>query len=230
MTLSNLKALHAEHVPQLITTFESSFAVKLTDESKAIQDVLGQIDTRLFQSYLKPIVEGLKHTILEGIASPDWVPVNSRPDQIRPYVYSTMLSLVMVHNEVSTTLPMRVPSPQSSSSSNLTNKILCELLTQVSSALLEAFMKRAQYTLPALMQATLDTEFIAQTLSQYSTEAASKVQGQIYLELDRRTTNDARAKLQAELSEMRGVLKKLREATRGEFACFRKPKNSSSSK
>ncbi|DAA77245.1 TPA_exp: Uncharacterized protein A8136_6505 [Trichophyton benhamiae CBS 112371] len=230
LTLSNLKSLRAEHVPQLITTFESSFAVKLTDESKTIQDVLGQIDTRLFQSYLKPIVETLKHTILEGIASPDWVPANSRPDQIRPYVYSTMLSLVMVHNEVSTTLPMRVPTPQSSSSSNLTNKILAELLTQVSSALLEAFMRRSQYTLPALMQATLDTEFIAQTLSQYSTDAASKVQGQIYLELDRRTTNDARAKLQAELGEMRGVLKRLREATRGEFACFRKPKTPSSSK
>ncbi|EEQ28850.1 Exocyst complex component S5 [Microsporum canis] len=231
LTLSNLKALRAEHVPQLIATFESSFAVKLTDESKTIQDVLGQIDTRLFQSYVKPIVDSLKQTILDGIASPDWVPANSRPDQIRPYVYSIMLSLVMVHNEVSTTLPIGGPTtPQPSSSSNLTYKILAELLTQVSSALLEAFMGRPQYTLPALMQATLDTEFIAQTLSQYSTDAASKVQGQIYLELDRRTTNDARAKLQAELGEMRGVLKRLREATRGEFACFRKPKNPSSSK
>ncbi|KAF3480065.1 uncharacterized protein GIQ15_05412 [Arthroderma uncinatum] len=228
LTLSNLRALRADHVPRLVTTFESSFAVKLTDESKTIQDVLGQIDTRLFQSYLKPIVESLKYPILEGIASPDWIPTSSRPDQIRPYVYSTMLGLVMVHNEVSTTLPTRTSAtPPSSSSSNLTYKILAELLTQVSSALLEAFMGRAQYTLPALMQATLDTEFIAQTLSQYSSEATSKVQGQIYLELDRRTTNEARAKLQAELGEMRGVLKRLREATRGEFACFRKPKNPS---
>ncbi|KAK2846414.1 hypothetical protein FQN49_005746 [Arthroderma sp. PD_2] len=227
LTLSNLRALRADHVPRLVTTFESSFAVKLTDESKTIQDVLGQIDTRLFQSYVKPIVESLKHTILEGIASPDWVPANSRPDQIRPYVYSTMLALVMVHNEVSTTLPTRGPS---ASSSNLTYKILAELLTQVSSSLLEGFMGRPQYTLPALMQATLDTEFIAQTLSQYSTDAASKVQGQIYLELDRRTTNEARAKLQAELGEMRGVLKRLREATRGEFACFKKPKNPSTPK
>jgi exocyst complex component 2 len=28
--------------------------------------------------------------------------------------------------------------------------------------------------------------------------------------------------LQAELGEMRGILKKLREHTKGEFACFRK--------
>jgi exocyst complex component 2 len=80
------------------------------------------------------------------------------------------------------------------------------------------------------MQATLDTEFIAQTLTQYAAEEASKLQSQIYLELDRRTNNEARAKLQAELGEMRGVLKRLREATRGEFACFRKARTGTGSK
>jgi exocyst complex component 2 len=75
------------------------------------------------------------------------------------------------------------------------------------------------------MQATLDTEFIAQGLSHYATDEAAKIQNQIYLELDQRTNNDARARLQAELGEMRGVLKRLREGTRGEFACFRKVKS-----
>ena len=80
------------------------------------------------------------------------------------------------------------------------------------------------------MQATLDTEFIAQTLSQYSTDEASNIQSQIYVELDRRTTNEARAKLQAELSELRVVLKRLRERTKGEFACFKKARSGGSSK
>lgn len=80
------------------------------------------------------------------------------------------------------------------------------------------------------MQATLDTEFIAQTLSQYATEEASSIQSQIYLELDRRTTNEARTKLQAELGEMRGILKRLRERTKGEFACFKKVKSGTSTK
>ena len=75
------------------------------------------------------------------------------------------------------------------------------------------------------MQATLDTEFIAQTMSQYSTDEASQTQSQIYLELDRRTNNEARTRLQAELGEMRGVLKRLREGTRGEFACFKKSRS-----
>jgi exocyst complex component 2 len=79
------------------------------------------------------------------------------------------------------------------------------------------------------MQATLDTEFIAQTLALYTTEEASNVQSQIYVELDRRTTNEARTKLQAELGDMRIVLKKLRDRTKGEFACFKKPRGAGGS-
>jgi len=74
------------------------------------------------------------------------------------------------------------------------------------------------------MQATLDVEFVAQTLSQYTTDRATELQGQIYQELDSRTDNDARARLQTELPEMRTVLKRLREASKNEFACFRKVK------
>ncbi|OAX81759.1 hypothetical protein ACJ72_03895 [Emergomyces africanus] len=222
LTLSNLKALRTDYVPQLVSNFETAFSVKLTDESKTIRDVLGQIDARLFQSYTHPMTATLNSTILDGIAAPDWVPLTTRPDQVRPYVYTTLLNLVLVHTEVSTTLPAPSQNPSSAPASSLTNAILSHLLTQISSSLLNAFTQRPKYSLPALMQATLDTEFIAQTLSQYVTEEASKIQSQIYLELDRRTNNEARAKLQAELGEMRGVLKRLREATRGEFACFRK--------
>jgi exocyst complex component 2 len=228
LTLSNLRALRADHIAQLVANFESSFAVKLTDESKTIQDVLSQIDARLFQAYTTPIVQKLTTTIRNGIASPNWAPSTNRPTQVRPYVYDTMLTLVMIHTEVTTTLPTAPTSNNTSSSysaASLTHAILSELLTQVSSALLEGFKERPKYTLPALMQATLDTEFIAQGLSHYATDEAAKIQNQIYLELDQRTNNDARARLQAELGEMRGVLKRLREGTRGEFACFRKVKS-----
>jgi len=72
------------------------------------------------------------------------------------------------------------------------------------------------------MQATLDVEFTAQTLNNYTTEKASEIQGQIYLALDERTDNDARLALQQELPEMRAILKRLRERTKGEFACFKR--------
>lgn len=229
LTLSNLKGLRIDLVPQLVTLFESSFSVTLTDESKTIRDVLGQIDARLFQSYTRPTISTLTKTIKEGISAPDWAPTSSSPTQVRPYVYTTMLILVMVHTEVSTTVSSS-PSISSSSPSSahhtsaLLTEILSYLLEAVSSALLDAFSTRKpdRYTLPALMQATLDTEFIAQTMGQYATNKAGETQSEIYQVLDKRTSNEARAKLQQELGEMRITLKKLREGSRGTFGCFKR--------
>ena len=211
MTLSNLVYLRAESIPQLISQFETNFSVKLTDESKAIRDALGTIDARLFQAYVRPTVEKLTKIINDGILSASWMPTTARPTDARPYVYDVLLTLVLVHSEVSTT-----------ASATLTNQILSYLLEQSSLALINAFKQRPRYTLAALMQATLDVEFMAQTLNTYTTDRAGEVQSQIYLALDERTDNDARTKLQSELPKMRAILKRLREGTKGEFVCFRR--------
>lgn len=211
LTLSNLQALRTDVVPNLTTQFENAFSVKLTEETKTIRDVLGQIDARLFQSYTRPAVNALSVIIREGISSPDWSPrSNEKPKEVRAYVYEALLTLVLVHTQVSTT------------ASSLTAQVLSYLLEQTSRELLDAFKARQRYNLSELMQATLDLEFVAQTLNQYTTERAGEIQSQIYQELDKGTDNDARSKLQGELPEMRAVLKRLREGSRSEFACFKK--------
>ncbi|KAJ2903464.1 uncharacterized protein MKZ38_009863 [Zalerion maritima] len=213
LTLSNLSALRNDVVPKLNGQFENAFSVKLTDESKTIRDVLGQIDARLFQSYTRQYQETLKRIIRLGITSSDWAPPpNHKPIQVRPYVYEALLSMVLVHSQVSTT------------AASLTIQVLSYLLEQTSKELLESFKQRPRYDLAALMQATLDVEFVAQTMSQYTTDKASEAQSAVYQELDGRTDNEARARLQAELPEMRAILKRLREQSRNEFSCFRKPK------
>lgn len=213
VTLSNLQALRSQVVPSLNSQFENAFSVKLTDESKTIRDVLGQIDARLFQSYTKQSIEKLRDIIKKGLTADDWVPEpGARPHAAKPYIYESLLTLVLVHSQVSTTAPA------------LTPQVLSFLLEQTSLHLLETFRTRPRYSLEALMQATLDVEFVAQTLSHYTTDRASELQSQIYQDLDGRTDNDARARLQSELPEMRNVLKKLREASKNEFACFKKPK------
>ena len=186
VTLSNLQALRSQVVPGLNTQFENAFSVKLTDESKTIRDVLGQIDARLFQSYTKPSIDALRRIVRAGITEETWVPPSGdKPREARPYVYETLLCLVLVHSQVSTTAP------------SLTSQVLSYLLEQTSRELLEAFRSRERYTLGGLMQATLDVEFVAQTLSQYTTDKASQLQSEIYQELDGRTDNDARARLQS---------------------------------
>ncbi|KAG9885674.1 exocyst complex protein, partial [Aureobasidium melanogenum] len=217
LTLSNLNHLRREVVPQLISQFESSFSIKFTDESKQIRDVLKQIDDRLFLGYVKPTTTQLREIITAGIASPNWLPkTSSRPTNARPYIYDVLLALVLVHTEVSTT------------ASTLTSPLLSHFLESASESLLAAFSERRTYSLTALMQATLDVELLAQTLSNFTTEKASEIQSKIYLVLDERTDADARTRLQAELPEMRAILKRLREGTKGQFGCFRRERRARS--
>ncbi|KAI4195043.1 MAG: hypothetical protein LQ350_007425 [Teloschistes chrysophthalmus] len=211
LTMSNIKFFQAELVPQLITTFETNFSTRLTDESKTIKDVLIQIDEKLFGTYTKNIAEHLSSIIQTGITSPAWVPTTDRPTELRPYIYEALLVLVSIHTEILTTAP------------SLLHPIISDLFEQMVQAFLSAFRTRTdRYTLAALMQATLDVEFVASILSQYTSPKASELQSQVYQELDQRTDNSARTRLQNELPEMRSILKRLREGTRGEFACFKK--------
>ena len=199
-------------MPNLISLFETNFSITLDDEAKTIRDALNQISDRLFQSYTQPIASQLSSIVLAGISSPDWLPATSRPSSVQPYVYEALLLLVYVHTEVSTT------------AAPLTDQILSHLLEQMSLAFLDAFKQRARYPLAGLMQATLDVEFVAQTMSQYTTKKATDTQSEIYIQLDQGTTPDAGKRLQGELPEMRQVLKRLREGTRSEFLCFKREK------
>jgi exocyst complex component 2 len=198
----------------LISLFESTFSVALTDETATIRDVLAQIDARLFKSYTKPVADRLAATITAGIQSPTWAPSVPRGTERdpSPYVYTVLLDLVIVHTEVSTT------------ASPLTPRILKYVFEHISLCLINTFRSRQRYTLAHLMQATLDVEFLAQTLSSYTTERAVEVQTEIYQVLDQRTDNEARVKLQNELPSLRLILKRLREGTRSQFACFKRVK------
>lgn len=212
LTLSNLKVLQSEIVPQLISQFETSFSLKLTDESKKVRDNFAQTDAKLFQSYTRPAADQLSSMIHTGISASAWPPTTGRPTQVRPYVYRALLLLVDIHTEIVTT------------AASLTNPILSHLLEVMSVSFLEAFKARGRYSLPALMQATLDLEFVAQTMSQYTTDRISRIQNDIYVELDRCTDNEARTKSKDEVLEIGVILKKLREGTKTEFACFKRPR------
>lgn len=215
LTLSNLAALRNKVVPGLNLQFENAFSVKLTDESKTIRDTLSQIDARLFQTYTRPSVQTIRQIVRAGVSNADWGAVQ-KPTEVRPYVYDALLSLVLVHTQVSTTTP------------SLTSQVLSFLLEATSRELLDAFKQRSRYEIGALMQATLDVEFVAQTLSQYTTERASQTQSEVYSMLDSRTDDATRASLQNELPGMRDILKKLRELSKNEFGCFKKPRRQQS--
>jgi exocyst complex component 2 len=217
-----MAAFQTEITPQLLSLFETLYSVQLTEETNRIRDVLSQLDSQLFRSYTKPHATKIHNTIESGIFSPTWAP---SPDSSRksvadrdpsPYVITVLLDLVIVHTESSTT------------SAPLTPRILRSLFESTTTSLIQTFQSANLTTvsLPQLMQATLDVEFMAQTLASYTTERASQIQTDIYQVLDKKTDNAARVRLQEELGSLRTTLKRLREGTKVQFACFRRVKRS----
>lgn len=211
LTLSNLAALRESVVPSLTMTFENAFSVKLTDESKTITDVLGQIDSKLFLSFVRPALTTMQNMIYNGIADPNWPPrEGEKPTEPKPYVHDVLLELVGIHTQVSTTAPP------------LVNKVLSWFLEELTVAMSVGFSRRPQYTLADIMQATLDLEFMSQILVQYTSEKETELTSGVYAMMDERTDDRSRTGLQMELGGLKGHLKVVRERTKGEFGCFRK--------
>ena len=214
LTLSNLAALHSDVVPALISKFEDAFSVKLTDESKTITDVLGQIDSKLFLSYVRPALTKMQNVIYTGIASPTWAPLpGHKPTEPKPYVHDVLLQLVSIHTQVSTTAPP------------LLHKVLAWFLEELTIAMSVGFSRRPNYTLADIMQATLDLEFMSQVLVQYTSEKETELTSGVYAMMDERTDDQSRTGLQMELGGLKGHLKVVRERTKGEFGCFRRERS-----
>ena len=137
LSMSNIQGLRNDIVPHLISMFETSFGIKLSEEPKSLMDALRQIDGRLFQAYVSPWIARVDALARSSIASADWAPRTTRPTDARPYVYTILLELVLMHTEVSTT------------SAPLTTTLLKHLLERYMASLLEAFRLRPRYSLPS---------------------------------------------------------------------------------
>ncbi|KAK6346813.1 hypothetical protein TWF696_006921 [Orbilia brochopaga] len=213
LTLSNLQEIKGLVLPQLLEQFENAFGIPLTEDANSVRDTLAQIDTQLFEAYTRPRVEALASTIRTGLISPDWIPA-TKAVVVTPYIHDALLQIVLVHSQVVTTAP------------TLLQRIISFMLESFSQSMLDTFKAHPtpKFGLPALLQATLDVEFVNQTLGQFVTQRAQQLQSEIYVELDQRSDGPSRAALHRELADLRNVLMGLRRNTRAEFLCFRQKK------
>lgn len=211
LTLSNLKALQSEIVPHLISQFETSFSVKLTDESSSIRADMTQVETKLFSSYISPTAEALSILIHNGVEQYNRNST-TRPQNIRPFVHNALLTLVHIHTQVISTSPP------------LTTPIITHLFESLLQSFLSAFRTHPPFSSNSLRQSIIDIDFVMQVMSQYTTERARNSQDEIYAELDKVVSGEgvgSRERSREELFEVSVLVKRLREGTRVEFGCFR---------
>lgn len=121
------------------------------------------------------------------------------------------MTLVMVHSQVS------------SVTKHLVHRAVSALLENMANDCLESFRQVERFGMGGMLQATLEIEFMHQTLQQYVTPAASETLQLIYQSIEQ--SYDAQqqnaGELQAELNHVKDLLVFSRKSTVVQFLCFK---------
>ncbi|CAG8479390.1 21874_t:CDS:10 [Gigaspora rosea] len=214
LTISNLSNLKQFMIPRIVSQFEAAYKCSLVDDTQTLNDVINQLDGILFEDYLKRQTQKIRNIVVNGILSGDvdWYNI-SKPTEVHSFVFEALLSLVIVHAQVSD-----IAKP-------LVNRTLTALLESMARDCLEAFRKVVKFGMGGMLQATLEIEFMHQTLSQYVSKEAKETLQHIYSTIEQLyDTTQASGNLDSELSSVKQLLVESRKNTTLQFLCFKKPK------
>ncbi|POY70342.1 hypothetical protein BMF94_6622 [Rhodotorula taiwanensis] len=220
ITVSNLNHVRETLLPRLVNQFSTAFKVDMASDVKMLHDVTDQLDKILFDDYVKRRSAEISGIIRKGVlgGGVDWYEAD-KPKEVHQFIYDALLSLVLVHAQVSAT------------AKPLVARILGSLVEELAQVALDAFSKVERFGMGGMLQATLEIEFMHQTLSQHVSPKADQTLQSIYKIISQsyyRRPDSSAQELQAELEGLKRTLVASRRATALQFLCFRRPSKSSS--
>ncbi|BGO96556.1 Exocyst complex component SEC5 [Rhodotorula toruloides] len=215
LTVSNLTHLRETTIPRLINQFQSAYKVDMASDIQMLMDVTEQLDKILFDDYVKRKSAEIAKIIRKGVlgGTVNWYEAD-KPTEVHPFIYDALLSLVLVHAQVSAT------------ARPLVSRTLGSLVEELANVALEAFSKVERFGMGGMLQATLEIEFMHQTLSQHVSPLADQTLQSIYKTISQsyyRRPNSSAQELQQELEGLKRTLVASRRATALQFLCFRRP-------
>ncbi|KAH7926246.1 hypothetical protein BV22DRAFT_1087398 [Leucogyrophana mollusca] len=218
LVISNFGHLSTVLVPNMIAQLESAFGVSVEDDRQTLMRVVQELDKTLFEGYVKP-----KSAIITGIlrggilnSEMDWYET-PQPTEIRPYMYEALIGLVEIHAQIS-----RITE-------GLLERTLQALVEDVADEALRSFRQVKRFGMGGMLRATLEIEFMHQTLARYVSPSAAKTLSELYNKISQayaRRPGDEN--LQSNLDSVKKTLAESRRATGIEFMCFRQAKEKSS--
>ncbi|KAH6909641.1 exocyst complex component Sec5-domain-containing protein [Coprinopsis sp. MPI-PUGE-AT-0042] len=217
IVISNLAHMASTFIPSMLDQLEAALNVSLREDKQTINTVIKELDRRLFSSYVDPKSEVVRSALRSGISGVDWSQL-PQPKEIRPYVYETLMYLVEVHAQVC------------AAAEPLLARVLNFLADELAREALDCFREVKSFGMGGMLRATLEIEFVHQTLGRYVTDFAAKTLSETYMKI-----SGAYAKgqgdddLQANLDHVKRILSETRRATGVEFLCFRPTKAPGSS-
>jgi len=131
---------------------------------------------------------------------------------VHSFMYEALLSLVVVHAQISEIAPP------------LVFRALSALLINMAQDCLRCFQQVERFGMGGMLQATLEMEFMNHTLSQYKSPSSDEILQMIYAAVDRAYQPEGGENLQNEMAGLKKLLLDARHATQVQFLCFKKPK------
>ncbi|CAO3635122.1 unnamed protein product [Cunninghamella blakesleeana] len=216
LTVSNLAHMRAAVIRKLVNLFEGAYKINMEEDFKTLLDVVDQLDQILFNDYIKRKSASIRDIIHHGIlmSGIDWYSI-SKPTEVHSFVYEALMTLVMVHSQIS------------SVAKQLVHRALSALLENMAKDCLESFRQVERFGMGGMLQATLEIEFMHQTLSQYVTPTASDTLQLIYQTIEQAYDQHQQhsGNLQSELSHVKELLVFSRKSTIVQFLCFKQNKD-----
>ncbi|OBZ78171.1 Exocyst complex component 2 [Grifola frondosa] len=163
LVVSNFGHLMRTLIPNMMSEFETAFGTSIEEHKRTLMTVVQELDKTLFESYVKPKATALLGIVRSGIldSEMDWYET-PQPKEIRPYVYETLMYLVGVHAQVS------------AAAAPLLERTLNALVEDVAEEALRCFRQVKRFGMGGMLRATLEIEFMHQTLSRYVTPSADQ--------------------------------------------------------
>ncbi|KAI5992863.1 hypothetical protein EDC04DRAFT_2910949 [Pisolithus marmoratus] len=220
LVLSNFAYLSSTLIPNMMSQLESVFGTSAETDRKTLVKVVQELDKTLFDGYVKPKAAVVASILKEGILDPDmdWYET-PQPTEIRPYMYRVLMTLVGIHAQVSHI------------AEGLLDRVIYALVDDAAEEALRSFQQVKRFGMGGMLRATLEIEFMHQTLARYVSPLAAKTLSELYTKISqayaRRLTDD---NLQGNLDSVKKILAESRRATGIEFMCFRQPKSKGNSK
>ncbi|KAI0305323.1 exocyst complex component Sec5-domain-containing protein [Multifurca ochricompacta] len=203
LVISNFVYLKRGLIPSMMTQLESAFNITIDTDKATLMTVVEQLDQTLFENFLKPKVSIATGKLRGGILDPemDWYET-PQPTEIRPYMFQTLMYL-------------HIAPP-------LLDRTLNALVESLAEEALQCFKQVKRFGMGGMLRATLEIEFMHQTLSRYVTSNTAKMLSDLYTKISQayaRRPGDEN--LQSNLDGVKRTLSETRRRTGIEFLCFR---------
>jgi hypothetical protein len=177
--MSNIMAYEDIIFPKIHEFYESSFRVLSARKIGELYESSKFLNSQLFEKYLKNKLIKIRVIVRNGIlySGFDWYYITI-PHEVSPYITKLIIEIVKIHSQITEI------------SRKLQHMMLSEIFLNLAQDLLEAFREIDHYSVAGMLQATLETEVVHQTLSSYEIDKTSEILKQIYQRVEKNVILD----------------------------------------